>query len=278
MTWKTILVHLDDGPRCSARVALAGSLAARFGAHLLGVSPTGLIDVPLPVGAAAPDAAEVAGLSAAKLREAAHARARAFERLARELGLDSIESRVVESDTLVATAALGRRADLVVVGQTEHGAEALGVGADFPQQVALHCGGPVLVVPYAGHFASIGRDVLVAWKDVREAARALRDALPLLAGARRVVLLELVGRGASHESEALADLQARLGRLGVAAEVRREATEIDVGDALLSRAAELGVDAIVMGAYGHTRLREWVLGGMTRALLEHMTVPALMTH
>jgi nucleotide-binding universal stress UspA family protein len=278
MSWKTILVHLDDGPRCNARIALAASLAARFGAHLVGVSPTGLIDVPVSVNAAVPDAAEVAGLSAAKLREAAHARARAFERLVRELGLDSIESRVVTSDALDATAALGRRADLVVVGQTERGAEPLGVGADFPQQVVLHCGGPVLVVPYAGHFGSIGRDVLVAWKDVREAARAVRDALPLLAGARRVVLLELVEPRASPESAALAEMQARLARLGVSAEAQREATEIDVGDALLSRAAELGADAIVMGAYGHTRLREWVLGGMTRQLLGHMTVPALMTH
>jgi len=278
MSWKTILVHLDDTPRCAQRVAVAAGLAAQHGAHLIGVSPTGLPDVPIAVTGVLPDMASAIALSAKELRAIADERAAAFEKQARAAEVPSFASRVIEGDPLDATARLGRTADLVVVGQADRDADLPEMSHDFPEQVALHTGGPVLVVPYAGRFAGVGRDVIVAWKDVREAARALRDALPMLAKARRVLLLELVAPGASGGAAALAEVQAQLARHGITAETRREATEIDAGDALLSRAADLGMDTIVMGAYGHTRLREWVLGGVTRHLLEHMTVPTLMTH
>jgi len=278
MSWKTILVHLDDDRRCAERVGIASQLAVRHDAHLIGVSPTGLPDVLLSLNGAVPDSVGVITLSADGLREHALARAAAFEKQARAAEVKSVESRVIVGEPLDATAPLGRCADLVVVGQTDRSAELPGVAWDFPQQLALHIGGPVLVVPYAGRFRDVGHDVLVAWKDVREAARALRDALPMLANARRVVLLELLAPGASADSTALAEQQARLARLGIGAEARREAIGVDAGDALLSRASELGVDTVVMGAYGHSRLREWVLGGMTKHLLDHMTVPTLMTH
>ena len=278
MNWKTILVHLDDTPRCAQRVAVAAGLAAQHGAHLIGVSPTGLPDVPIAVTGVLPDMASAIALSAKELRAIADERAAAFEKQARAAEVPSFASRVEEGEPLDVTARLGRCADLVVVGQAEPGADIDGVGQDFPQQVALHTGGPVLVVPYAGRFTGIGRDVLVAWKDAREAARAVRDARPLLAQARRVILLELMAPNANADTAALTELQAQLARHGIKAEARLEATEIDVGDALLSRAADLAVDSIVMGAYGHTRLREWVLGGMTKHLLDHMTVPTLMTH
>jgi nucleotide-binding universal stress UspA family protein len=278
MNWKTILVHLDDEPRCAERVALAAQLAVQHGAHLVGASPTGWPDVPIAVNGVLPDMATAVALSAAELRAIAEERATVFERQARAAEVASFASRVVEGEPLDVTARLGRSADLVVVGQTDLDADIPGIARDFPQQVALATGGPVLVVPYAGRFAGIGRDVLVAWKDVREAARAVRDALPLLAKARRVILLELVPPETSADTAALAELQEHLARHGIAADARREATAIDTGNALLSRAADLGADSIVMGAYGHTRLREWVLGGMTKHLLEHMTVPTLMTH
>ena len=276
--WKTILVHLDDGPRCAERVAVAARLAAEHRAQLVGVSPIGVPDVPVAVNGVVPDMETAIALAAQELRAIAEERAKVFERTARAAEAPMVVSRVLEGEHLDVTAHLGRSADLVVVGQAEYSTDVPQIAPDFPQQVALHSGGPVLVVPYAGSFTAIGRDVLVAWKDVREAARALRDALPLLAHARRVTLLELVAPGADTDPKALADVLAHLARHGIEAEARREVTEIEPGDALLSRGADLGVDTIVMGAYGHSRLREWVLGGVTKHLLEHMTVPTLMTH
>jgi nucleotide-binding universal stress UspA family protein len=278
MPWKTILVHLDDGVRCRERVAVAAALAARHGAHLLGLAPTGHPDATLSVYANVPDRVEFEAFTARTLQELAQARAATFERDARGAGAPSVEARVVVDEHLDAVARQGRWADLVVVGQTDRSADLPGVAWDFPQQVAFHTAGPVLVVPWAGRFTDIGRDVLVAWKDARECARALRDAEPLLARARRVVLLEILGDDTDSDGALLADVQRRLERHGIVAEARRERTDIPTGEALLSRAADMGVDALVMGAYGHTRLREWVLGGVTKLVLDHMTVPTFVAH
>jgi nucleotide-binding universal stress UspA family protein len=121
--------------------------------------------------------------------------------------------------------------------------------------------------------------VLVAWKDTREAARALRDALPLLRECEHATLLE-VGEGAAAEGddESLQAAGRWLAAHGVGADLRREADVCGAANQLLSRAADLGADLLVAGGYGHSRLREWVLGGVTRHLLKHMTVPILMSH
>jgi len=122
--------------------------------------------------------------------------------------------------------------------------------------------------------------VLIAWKDTREASRALRDALPLLGAAERVVVVEVADGAAPPAASrvALREVQDWLGCHGIAVETRVEAGGADVGDVLLSRTADFGSDLIVMGAYGHSRMREWVLGGATRHLLDHMTVPTLLSH
>jgi nucleotide-binding universal stress UspA family protein len=137
----------------------------------------------------------------------------------------------------------------------------------------------VLVVPYAGTFASLGERVLIAWKDTREAARALRDALPLLRDARHVSLVEVgpvrtdaAGDGSLEAASAWLDSHS------IPFAAHREIGLAEVGEQLLSRASDLGVDLIVCGGYGHSRLREWVLGGVTRHLLGHMTVPTLLSH
>ena len=143
----------------------------------------------------------------------------------------------------------------------------------------LHAGPPVLVVPYTGTFASLGERVLVAWKDTREAARALRDALPLLRDALRVSLVEIGEvRSEPARDDSLDAASAWLASHAVAFDAHREIELAGVGDQLLSRASDLGVDLIVCGGYGHSRLREWVLGGVTRHLLQHMTVPTLLSH
>lgn len=280
MSYKTVLVPLDGSLRCAARVALAARFASAQGRHLVGLAPTGLPDVIVTMNSAVPDAVECIQLSATYLRERAETVARAFERQAVAAGVVSYEARVVEDEPLDAVVRLGRCCDLVVIGQTDPQTSVEGVARDFPQQVVLHTGSPVLVVPYVGAFDAPGKSVLVAWKDTREAARALRDALPVLHGAAQVVLVEIGEDGASEEAgaEARRDAESWLARHGIVAEARFEPRSMGVGDALLSLASDLSCDLIVMGAYGHSRLSEWVLGGATRHLLDHMTVPTLMSH
>src|SRR5690606_4452572 len=151
----------------------------------------------------------------------------------------------------------------------------------FPADFVMRCGRPVLLVPYAGRFEAVGRRVLVAWDAGREAARAVRDALPLLKRAEHVEVVSFNPDrpGARHGPIPGADLAAYLARHDVKVHVSQQhGDDIEVGEQILSRAADLHSDLIVMGAYGHSRLRELALGGATRTLLASMTVPVLMSH
>jgi nucleotide-binding universal stress UspA family protein len=278
VSYKTIAVHLDSGPRCPARIALAARLAKRFDGRVVGIAPTGVPDVILTMNRAVPDGAELVALSASHLRQRAEATAQAFDVQCKTLGV-SCESQVVVDEPVDAMVSHGSCSDLIVVGQTDrcHGAD--GVAFDFPQQVLLHAGPPLLVVPYAGTFTSVGRHVLIAWKGTREAANALRSAIPLLRMAERVMLIEIGEiRARPAEDDSLALAATWLGSHGIACEAHREIDLAGIADQLLSRAADIGADLIVSGGYGHSRLREWVLGGVTRRLLEHMTVPTLFGH
>ena len=278
MSFKAITVHLDDGPRCAMRVALAARLAVRFEGRLVGVAPTGVPDVVLTMTSAVPDALEVVALTAAHLRKRAETTARAFDAQCKGLDVPA-ESRVVVEEAVDATVDHGRCSDLIVVGQTDRHHTPDGLAFDFPQQVLLHAGTPVLVVPYAGAFPSVGRNVLVAWKGTRESAIALRNALPLLRGAQRVSVVEIAEvRDLPRKDDSLALAASWLEAHGIACKAHREIDLNGAGDQLLSRASEIGADLIVSGGYGHSRLREWALGGVTRHLLEHMTVPVLFSH
>ena len=278
--FKTIGVHLDAGPHCAQRVDLAISVAARHGAHLVGLAPTGLPDALATLSSAVPDGVEFIALSARFLRERAEAAVADFVERARAAGVASYEARVVVDEPVDAIVRLGRCSDLLVIGQTDRRASPDGVAWDFPQQTVLHAGCPLLVVPFAGRSDAVGERVLVAWKGTREAVRAVRDALPVLRAAERVVLIEVADAAPPTDAGrvALLEVQGWLSRHGVESEVRLESGGGEAGDVLLSRAADHGSDLIVMGAYGHSRVREWVLGGVTRHLLNHMTVPTLMSH
>jgi len=189
MNIKTIVVHLDATPHCLARVDLAIRIATAHGAHLVGLAPTGLPDVLATMSSAVPDGVEFIALSARFLRERADTVASDFIERARAAGIASHEARVVVDEPLDAIVWHANCSDLLVIGQTDGSASPDGVAWDFPQQAVLHAGCPVLVVPHAGHFPAVGERVLIAWKGTREAVRAVRDALPILRGAQRVVLI-----------------------------------------------------------------------------------------
>ena len=136
---------------------------------------------------------------------------------------------------------------------------------------------PVIAVPFAGKFKTLGKRVLVAWNGTREAARATHDALPFLTHADKVVVLSVNASGKVHIPGA--DISTHLARHGVDVEIHnREGNDVSVGDAILNAVSDYGADLLVIGAYGHSRVRELVLGGVTRHLLRHMTIPVLMSH
>ncbi len=137
------------------------------------------------------------------------------------------------------------------------------------------------MIPYTGTYPRIGRRVLVAWNASREATRAVTDAMPFLEHAGLVTVLTANARTTDmgHGDLPGADIALHLARHGVRAEAApTHSGDVDVGEWLLSRAADLEVDLMVMGAYGHSRLRELVMGGATRSILQHMTVPVLFSH
>jgi nucleotide-binding universal stress UspA family protein len=213
----------------------------------------------------------------------------------------AIELQVRAADVVDCLLARSRTADLLVVGQRPPSGSG-GLSAAQAGRVLVGAGGPVLTVPHIGAGGGEGdpapplRRALVAWAETRESARALRDALPLLARAEHVELVSFHGPGAGAGDAAraaLAAAAAHLARHGVASNTalltQREPTiaerlqrgwvpDVSVAEALLSHAADVQADLIVMGGFGHARLLELMLGGVTRAMLQTMTVPVLMSH
>lgn len=164
-----------------------------------------------------------------------------------------------------------RYADLTIVGQASPGT------SDHVTETLMRVGRPILAVPRHGRYPRIGQRVLVAWNASREATRAVFDSLPLLAGAANVTVMTM--DAADEDRVPGADIGLTLARHGIKVDVVHSTLgDIDAGNALLSRAADQGADLLVMGAFGHSPLREKVLGGATRHILDHMTVPVLLSH
>lgn len=285
MGLKDIVVILEAGTAGERRLAAAVALAAAHGAHLIGLSIIEPLDLsgyfsPAVSGYIAVDAMQAleerhreAATAAAKRGEAA------FRDACGRAGI-SYEWRLLEGEAGDVATLNARYADLVIAGQVDPENPPAGGFAQLPEQLALASGRPVLFVPYAGRFDSIGKRVLVAWNRMRESTRAVNDAMPLLARAEKVTVLSInPQRGEDAGELPSADIALHLARHGVKAEASYTvADDIDVGSVLLSRAADLGADLIVMGCYGHSRTRELILGGATREVLRHMTVPVLMSH
>lgn len=276
MTYKTILVHVDTDRRCPVRLEIAARLARRFDAHLVGLHAVSAFRLPAYAVAEAGTAILEAQKSAT--RALAAASEMLFAQAIKSAGIASSEWRVSERDAVDAAVLHARYADMVVLGQVQEG-DGSGVEPDFSERVVLASGRPTLVVPYAGKFESLGKRMLVSWNAGREATRAVTDAIPLLREAEHVDVVVFNPEGATHGEVPGADIGLYLARHGVRVEVAyHRANDIDVGNQLLSRAADLGTDLIVMGAYGHSRMRELVMGGATRTVFESMTVPILASH
>ena len=273
--FKDILVHLDHHPDCANRLTAAIDLANRYQAHLTGLYLTPSLIVPMPYGMdyVAGDILEDRAQEIAADRERIKTR---FEQQTAEAGC-AAEWHQIDSVTGQQLLQQTGCTDLVIVGQTRPH-EPLTDTAPIIDQIILGTPVPVLVIPYIGTRPTLGERIMVAWNGGREAARAVHGALPLLSVAEQVEVVA-VNPPASAGDIATADICRHLARHGVHANGSDlTADDIDVGNLLLSRIADQGIDLLVMGAYGHSRLREMVLGGVTRQLLAAMTVPVLMAH
>ncbi|SJZ89971.1 Nucleotide-binding universal stress protein, UspA family [Enhydrobacter aerosaccus] len=279
MGYKVILVHCDGGKTAAGRIGVAVELASRFDAHLVGLYVRPRFEAPIfSDGSLAMDALYRNYEAAVKADEAA---ASGLFKAALEGKGRSYEWHTAEGYADEALADFAHGADLVVVSQAEPEPSAMGALPDLPERLALATERPVLVVPHIGVTGATGKTVLLCWNGRRESGRAAADALPLLEKADKVLVLTIdppKGVG-DEEPTSAASAVTWLERHGVKAALQRDtAADADVGDIILSRAADSSADLIVMGVYGHSRVREMMLGGASRTILSSMTVPILIAH
>ncbi len=269
--FRDVLVQYDETPGAEARLAFAARFARDSGAHLVALVAQEPPRLPSAV------RAEVGEIFFDSWRKMAADTAKRLSTrvaaLARSEGC-AIECRVVEGSPEALLLLHSRYADVTVVGQADDNDDQ----TRTIEALLFGSGRPILLVPAAGTYASVGRNVLCAWNGSREATRAVADALPILRTARQVTVLSADPAGTAHRIPG-ADIALHLARHGVKVTSSTTYTgELVIGDALLNRAADLGADLLVMGGYGHSRTREAFFGGATRHVLDHMTLPVFMSH
>jgi nucleotide-binding universal stress UspA family protein len=280
MTYKTILVSLNEIGRLPQLISLGVQLGRIFNAHVSGLYVVPAVQVYPSVGFEA--APQVFEGNRTYFKDNTEKVRSAFEQAMRKEGV-SFDLRMIDAKTPVIADEViwhGRCADLIVISATNP-EEVTGVERDFVEQTIMAAGRPVMVLPYQGEATLSLDEMVIGWDGGREAARAAFDALPLLQVAKRVRVVvadpqkDPTLRGAVPG----ADLAEALARHGVKAEAEGFPTDgSDEGQALLRRADDCGAGLVVMGAYGHSRLREFIFGGATRFVLTRLNRPVLMSH
>ena len=279
MALKNLMVVVDTDKPASARIDAAAMLAARHDAHLTGLFVSAPPALPSYVAGELGDS--VIALQQRMAQEIADEAAGLFRQRVELAGIGSrAEWRALRGDPTEVAGIVGRYADLVILGQIDPDRNR-DVPPVHPEDVLFDCGRPVLMVPYAGRFPTIGEQVLVGWNASREAARAVNDALPFLETAKKVSVLAVNPKAGINGlgDEPGADISLHLARHGVPVTADHvNARGMDPGDMILNYATDMSADLLVMGAYGRSRLRELVLGGVTRHIMQHMTIPVLFSH
>jgi len=275
MSYKTLLVHIDDSARSEARTAFACDLALKYGAHLIGLYVV-CQDVlrPLMTGE---ETLDFGANEARHAQRMSDAQAR-FTATAQRTGCP-FEWRAPSGPSVETAVLHARHADLLVLGQEDPENPATHIARYFVEDVIMSAGRPAIVLPHAGRIATFGESVLVAWDGGREAARALADAVPLLKRARFVTVVSVSKKPEDSTADEI-DVAGYLERHGVRASfvsVPRQ-PGMGTGATLLNQISDRHADLLVMGAYGHARARERVLGGVTHTLFETMTAPVFMSH
>ncbi|APR39297.1 universal stress protein [Paraburkholderia sp. SOS3] len=278
MSYRSILVHLDNSERSAPRLDVALRIAKQFGAQITGLHAI-----------FTPDPRAFFVMAGTAQYYSDHLRAREERRGAvqRLFYAECVRAKVTGHFLAArehgnqAVAQYARLADLVIAGQSDPNDPESYIDDHFAEHLVMTAGRPVLLVPYAGVFPSIGSRILIAWNGGREAARAAFDAVPFLARAKQNTVVTVHGAADELPGDRIpgADIALTLARHDAVVDVLElEApTGARAGDALLSCAHDRGCDLLVMGAYGHARWQEAVMGGVTRTVLRSMTLPVLMS-
>ena len=274
---KDIIVNLSVTKEGTVVGQYAVSVAATLQAHLTGIAF--IYDPVVPISGAGYIPAEIIETQRDDNETAAEAAVKSFNTAADQAGI-SAEALMRNAGLAGAGdqfARMARRFDLAIVGQPQP--DISSIEQIIGENTLFESGRPVIIVPYIQKAPFKNDNVMICWDGSRPAARAVADALPIIGKGGRVEIVIVANeRGKQDEIEG-ADIGQHLARHGLKVDVHRiSGGNIDVGDALLSHAADSGADFMVMGGFGHSRLREFILGGVTRSIFEAMTVPVLLSH
>jgi len=286
MAYKDLQVHVDNSPNCDKRLHVAATMAAEFGAHLTGIFVRSPFHLPSYI------ASTTATTSFLGDTEWLSSIANNYENMmdnreseAKQL-FDKITSQYqaeciwesVKGDVYSSLIEEAGYADLLVLGQADPDDET-NRNLDVPDHILLATGRPCLVVPYIGADKFVGKHPLIAWNGSRESNRALHDALPLLERAETVTVMMSEGSGKHDDDLPDTRIAQHLARHDVKVMTKTtQSADMAISNDFLSYLADNGHDLLIMGAYGHSKFREAVFGGMTRDIMHSMTVPVLMSH
>jgi nucleotide-binding universal stress UspA family protein len=286
MGLRDLVVLLDGSARDPIKLAVALELARRNDAHVTGLCPLELL-LPADMSFALGGYPDLWALPefAKQVESQARAKAAVIEASFQEmLRREAIRGDwVLEPGSLIP--AVTRRAhvaDLIIVGQSDPDNPLPATARMLVEDILMTAGRPLLLIPYAGRFGVVGTNTLVGWTPTRESARAVHDALLAVAPGGKVMVLTVEAARTGGESEGLptVDIAEHLSRHGLDVSAARTVISdgLSPADALLDYASDIAADLLVVGGYGHSRTREMIMGGVTRDLLRHMTVPILMSH
>lgn len=279
MSYKTILVHVDEARNADARIGLAARLAISEDAHLIGTALTGITRFLYETVATE---AGTAGIEPylEQMRQRADKLLLHFQEVVQRAGVASFEQRRADDEAGIALSLQARYCDLVILGQYDPEGAAPPTYSGLPEYVAMNGGCPVLMIPSTATAASCGERALIAWNGSIEAIRTVRSAIPLLRHASVVQAIRFnpESQDDTYGEQTDGDIGVYLARHGIKADVMEEKVTGDIGAALLSLASSLNSDLLVMGCYGHSRFREIMLGGATRTILASTPVPVFMSH
>jgi nucleotide-binding universal stress UspA family protein len=272
MIYKTIIVQLDIDARAAPRLAFAWSLARRFEASLIGFcAAEPFLSIPEDVDGSSPSV---------KMQQKCIEIEEQLKALKSEFD-DFVDRHHgawlgMVGDPTKLLACHARAADLLVA--SANNGIAGGLRTVFPGELILSAGRPVLF-PNERHAPLAADNILVSWKDTREARRAVADAMPFLITAQEVLVATIEDDHGGYAHDSAAEVVGFLGRHGVKARSKViSASDRETPEALLNEAKEIGADLIVSGGYGHSRLREWIFGGVTRSLLADRSINRLMAN
>jgi nucleotide-binding universal stress UspA family protein len=278
MSIKSVLTLLDNTQRCQAWSQFAIDFARRHDAHLLGVAPREIASS-LMLGEMVPfDSSWISKLQK-QIDSDVAAACDNFEKLCRAHGFSAAESRIEDGSDVTVLRHESPTSDLIILGQHSDHDDADNNRSGLIESLLMSSARPLLVVPAIGEYAPTCERVLIGWKNSREAAMAVRQSIPLLKQAQQVDIVTVDKR--SHgdaDDRRTRGLVSYLARHGIEAGVRNIVSELDAGNVLLSHACDSGADLLVIGGYGHARLTEWALGGVTRTIMQSMTLPVFVAH